>query len=274
MSRILPYLATALLYAIPAINFWRGGWRATPAGAAPATFNRFAQAAIPVALILHGALLYRLMFADSGLQLGVGVAISLVVWLAALIYWIASFFYSLQGLQMLVIPVAALGALAPVALPSLHPVANTGAPAFTAHLLIALLASGLFTIACLQVILMAVLEKRLHKGALPRALRSLPPLLTMEKLLFRMIATGFVLLTLTLLSGFIFSEELFGAPAQFTHKTIFAVLSWGIFALLLGGRVIRGWRGRIAVRWTIAGFISLLLAYIGSRFVLEVILQR
>ena len=105
-------------------------------------------------------------------------------------------------------------------------------------------------------------------------LQKLPPLLTMEALLFRIIWGGFILLTLTLITGVIFSEELFGKPAQFNHKTLFGFVSWLIFAALLGGRHVYGWRGRIAVRWTLAGFLSLVLAYVGTKFVLEVILGR
>jgi ABC-type uncharacterized transport system permease subunit len=96
----------------------------------------------------------------------------------------------------------------------------------------------------------------------------------MEALLFRIIWAGFILLTLTLASGVVFSEELFGKAAQFNHKTVFGVLSWLIFAALLAGRHIYGWRGRVAVRWTLAGFLTLVLAYIGSRFVVEVVLGR
>jgi ABC-type uncharacterized transport system permease subunit len=96
----------------------------------------------------------------------------------------------------------------------------------------------------------------------------------METLLFRIITAGFVLLTLTLVSGIVFSEELFGKAMRFNHKTVFGILSWLIFAALLGGRLRYGWRGRIAVRWTLAGFLMLVLAYVGSKFVLEVVLGR
>ena len=78
----------------------------------------------------------------------------------------------------------------------------------------------------------------------------------------------------TLVTGVIYSEELFGRAARFNHKTVFGVLSWIIFAALLGGRHVYGWRGRVAVRWTLAGFLMLVLAYVGSKFVLEVILGR
>ena len=102
----------------------------------------------------------------------------------------------------------------------------------------------------------------------------LPPLLTMEAMLFRLIHVAFLLLTVTLVSGIFFSEDLFGRALRFDHKTVFAMLSWLIFVALLLGRHLRGWRGRIALRWTLTGFAALLLAYVGSRFVLEVILGR
>jgi ABC-type uncharacterized transport system permease subunit len=99
-------------------------------------------------------------------------------------------------------------------------------------------------------------------------------LLTLETLLFRTIAIAFVFLTLTLVTGIAFSETLFGRALRFDHKTVFAVLSWLIFGLLLAGRWRYGWRGRTALRWTLSGFAMLFLAYVGSRFVLEVLLGR
>ena len=203
-----------------------------------------------------------------------GNAVSAILFLTVLIYWAGNFFYRLEGLQSLVLPVAAAASLMPVVLPSVRPLPNTELLVFKVHLLIAMLSYSLFTIASLHVLLMALLERRLHDGSLPRALQGLPPLLTMETLLFRIIWAGFILLTATLATGVLYSEELFGRAARFNHKTVFGVLSWIIFAALLGGRHFYGWRGRVAVRWTLSGFLMLVLAYIGSKFVLEVILGR
>jgi len=105
-------------------------------------------------------------------------------------------------------------------------------------------------------------------------LAEVPPLLAMERLLFRLIWTGFLLLTATLISGVLFSEQLFGRALRFDHKTVFTIASWVVFAGLLIGRHYFGWRGRTALRWTLVGFVMLLFAYVGSRFVLEVILHR
>ena len=275
MPEILPYLVNALLYAALAFYSWRARW-STAAGAPQTTesFNVFEHYAVLAPLGLHTWLLARALFAPDGLHLGVGNAVSAILWLTVLIYWLGNFHYRLDGLQSLVLPLAAAAALLPGVSPSLRPLPNTDLLVFKVHLLIAMLAYSLFTIASLHVLLMALLERRLHDGNLPRALQGLPPLLAMETLLFRIIWAGFILLTATLATGVLYSEELFGRAARFNHKTVFGVLSWIIFAALLGGRHVYGWRGRVAVRWTLTGFLMLVLAYVGSRFVLEVILGR
>lgn len=275
MSGIVPYLANALLYGALAAYFWRTRWaHAAHAPAAVSSSSSLEHYAVLVPLGLHGALLARSVFGEHGLYLGVGNAVSAILWLTVLIYWLGNFFYKLEGPQSLVMPLAAVASFLPAVFPALKPLPNTEFAVFRFHLLISMAAYSLFTIASVHVLLMALLERRLHDGALPPVLERLPPLLAMEKLLFRIIWAGFILLTLTLASGVVFSEELFGKAAKVNHKTVFGVFSWLIFAALLCGRHVYGWRGRTAVRWTLAGFLMLVLAYIGSKFVLEVILGR
>jgi ABC-type uncharacterized transport system permease subunit len=279
MAESLPYLANALLYGALAFYFWRTRWVPRAAAApAPAPAGGDARSVehylLLLPLAMHATLLGRAAFAPDGLHLGVGNAVSAILWLTVLIYWLGNFFYRLDGLQTLVLPVAAVAALLPAVFPSLKPLPNTEFAAFKAHLLVAMAAYSLLTIASLHVLLMTLIERRLHEGVLPQRLRNLPPLLTMEKLLFQIIWAGFILLTLTIASGVIYSEELFGKAAKLNHKTVFGVISWIIFAALLSGRHLHGWRGRVAVRWTLAGFLMLVLAYVGSKFVLEVILGR
>jgi ABC-type uncharacterized transport system permease subunit len=269
------YPITSLMYAALAAYFWRVHW--LPAAATPAVRAEAGNAehlAVLVPMTLHAMLLYQSVFAGDGMHLGIGNAISTIVWLTVAIYWLGNLVSRVEGLQALVMPVAAMCVVLPTLFPATRALPNTELAAFKAHLLIAMLAYSLFTIASLHVLLMALLERRLHGGELPLALQKLPPLLTMETLLFRIIAAGFVLLTLTLASGIVFSEELFGKAMRFNHKTVFGILSWLIFAALLGGRQLYGWRGRIAVRWTLTGFLMLVLAYVGSKFVLEVVLGR
>ncbi len=273
MQAILPYLGSALLYAAMAIYFWRLHW--SSATLETSSLRSAAErAAVLAALTVHGTVLFSAMFAGNTLRIGVGDAISAILGLTVLIYWLGSLFYRLEGLQALIMPAAAIAAFLPAFLPEAKPLPNTELLAFKLHILMSMAAYSLFTIASLHVLLMAMLERRLHMGSLPTGLRLLPPLLTMETLLFRIIWAGFVMLTLTLVSGVFFSEEVFGKAARLNHKTIFGFVSWIVFAALLLGRHFRGWRGRVAVRWTLAGFLLLVLAYLGSKFVLEVLLGR
>ena len=275
MSGSLHFLAF-LLYSALGLLFWRSVWR--PAGPEiaqqPVAASTAGRLAVLAPLALHGVLLYPSLFSGAGLDLGVGNAVSAISWLTVLVYWLASFRYNMEGLQTLVLPGAAICLMLPLAFPEAHTIAHTELALFKVHLLMSLLAYSLFTIAAVHAVLMAFAERRLHGHGLSLILGKLPPLLAMESLLFRIIAAGFVLLTLSILSGILFSEELFHKPLQFSHKSVFALLSWGIYAALLVGRQIYGWRGRTAIRWTLAGFAMLLLAYLGSKFVLEVILQR
>lgn len=229
-------------------------------------------AALPIAG--HALLLADAIFADGGLHLGIGPALSLIMWLTVTIYWLASFRQRLAGLQVLLYASAALVVLASLFLPLGKALTHANLGLFRAHLLLSLFSYSLFTIASLQALMMAALERRLHGNALPAFLQHLPPLLSLESLLFRLLGLGFFLLTLSLATGMIFSEELTGKPLQFTHKIIFGLLSWIIFGGLLLGRQLWGWRGRVALRWTLSGFLALVLAYLGTKFVLEVILQR
>jgi ABC-type uncharacterized transport system permease subunit len=272
---ILAYLATALLYAGLAAHFWRTRWsKATEGHGQSAATAPWERGAVVFPLVMHAALLYYAALAGPHLVLGVGIAVSIIVWLSVLIYWIGSFVHRVEGLQALVMPIAAAACLLPLVVPSARELPNTDLFAFKAHLIISMLAYSFFTLASLHALLMALLERRLHDGRIGTARNALPPLLTMESILFRLIAAGFVLLTLSLVSGILFSEELFGRPLSFNHKTVFGIVSWLIFGALLAGHALYGWRGRTAMRWTLAGFVTLVLAYLGSRFVVEVLLQR
>ncbi|MCW5639504.1 MAG: hypothetical protein KIT28_11130, partial [Rubrivivax sp.] len=157
MQPILPHLLNALLYGALALYFWRTRWASTTplSPVKDVALSTAEHCMILAPLALHTALLARSVFAPDGLHLGVGNAVSAILWLTVLIYWAGHLFQRVDGLQMLVMPVAAAGALLPALLPSLRPLPNTGSPAFAAHLLMAMLAYSLFTIASLHVLLMA-----------------------------------------------------------------------------------------------------------------------
>ncbi len=270
MSNVLLSLFVFIAYGVLAIYFWREHAR----GAGDALNRGVAGHLVLIPLALHAYLLVLDMFVNDGFNLSIANASSLIVWLTLVVYWIARFFYPIGGFQTLILPVAAVVVTLPELFPSEHALNNLDHFAFKAHISVAMLAYSLFTIAVLHAVLISQVEKRLHHAQLPRVLQSLPPLLTMETLLFRLIGFGFVLLTFTLASGIVFSEQIFGKAWQFNHKVLFGFISWGVFAVLLWGHHFYGWRGRVAVRWTISGFVFLLLAYLGSKFVLEVLLHR
>ncbi len=279
MGSILLYALTAALYAVLAVYLWNTRWiqgRSTALSAAE-------RGTMLVPGALHSYLLWTVLFDASELHFGFGHALSAMLWLAVTIYWLENLFVRVEGMQPLVLGLAAVCAPLPAIFPGFASPAYANSLEFRMHLTLGMLAYSLFTLAALHALLMTVIERRLHgrngpvhagSNRLTGPLFSLPPLLTLESLLFQIIALGFALLTLTLVTGFIFSETLFGQAIRFDHKTLFAVISWGIFALLLAGRYLYGWRGRMALRYTLAGFICLLLAYVGSRFVLEVVLHR
>lgn len=271
MPDLSPLFLTALLYAGLGAYFWRALWLGKNTTTTPHSWEK---PAILLPLLLHAWLLLQLIIQPDGIQLGVGHAISAIAWLTVLVYWLGSLRNNLGCLQGFVLPFAALSIAAPLLLPATHTLLHAEQTLFKIHLFIATLAYSLFTITAMHALLMAVVERHLHSRPLSTLLQRLPPLLTMEHLLFRILWAGFTLLTLTLLSGMLFSEELFGKALQLSHKTVFALISWGIYAALLGGRLRYGWRGRTAIRLTLSGFMALLLAYIGSKFVLEIVLGR
>lgn len=233
------------------------------------------------AWLLHGAALAGEMVAPGFLRIGFALMLSATLWITVAAYWLENRNFSLDGLRVLVLPSAAVAVLLPLLFPG-NPVPLDGRSAlFPWHVAIAILAYSTLTIAAFHAVLMALQESRLHarpsnapRGWLALAIDRLPALLTMEKLLFRLIGFGFGLLTLTVASGVLFSEQLFGSPLRWDHKTVFTLLSWALFGVLLAGRVWRGWRGKTALRFTLTGFATLLLGYVGSRFVLEVVLHR
>ena len=279
MPDIVIHLVASAAYVGLAWHFWRTRWRRNgPAARAPESratgLRAWERAAVLAPLCLHGALLYLQIFGRAELRFGFAQALSVMMWLVVALYWIESLFYSLDGMEPLVLPLAAVVAPLPAFFPGLASDATYAQAAeFKVHLALAMIAYSLFVIALLHATLMAVAERQLHLKS-TFTVMNLPPLLTLEKLLFRVIAAAFVFLTLTLATGIAFSESIFGRALRADHKTVFALLSWITFGLLLAGRSLYGWRGRTALRWTLTGFVLLILAYVGSRFVLEVVLGR
>jgi ABC-type uncharacterized transport system permease subunit len=235
------------------------------------------QLALALALGLHGCALWQDLWRSGEFRFGFAQDLSATVLLAAGLLWIEGLFIPLRAVLAVLAPLAALAVALPMAF---HGAPLDDSAALRAHLAASVLAYGLLMIAALNALLMAALDRHLRQPArhaphvLGVILDAMPSLLSLETLLFRQIALGFILLSATLASGAGYSLERYGHWWRFNHMTLFAVVSWGVFGTLLIGRHWRGWRGRIAQRWVLAGFTTLMLAYIGARFVLEVVLGR
>ncbi|CAM3669561.1 inner membrane protein YpjD [Polynucleobacter brandtiae] len=248
----------------------------------PPVFTFLIQAAILVALLMHGLQLHDSVFAAQGFVFGFAQDLSLIAWVGLAFYWFQSWFLPIASLRWMVLFFALLCSALPMLFPGtiISPAAVSD-PWFKGHFIVATIAVGLLTLAAMHAILMTVQDRALHRqlaiapiGRSAHWLEDLPPLMTMESLLFNLLYVGFALLSLTVFSGLLFSQTLFGKPLVFDHKTIFALLSWFLFGSLLIARWSVGLRGRVALRWVLSAYTALLLAYAGSRFVLEVILQR
>ena len=224
-----------------------------------------------LALLLHGATHY-LAWRSSGItDLHFFAALSLAGLGMAILTAIVGASGRMRALGVVVFPLAALTLLGY----ALYGHASKPEPLdwrLLLHAWLALLAYATLAIAALLAIFLWAQERALRRREFHRWLRALPPLTELETLLFRTISMGFVLLTATLLTGALFVEDLFAQ--HLAHKTVFSVLSWLAFGILLLGRWRRGWRGATAVRWTLAAMALLFLAFFGSQFVLELVLHR
>jgi ABC-type uncharacterized transport system permease subunit len=240
------------------------------------------QTFIFVILVVHGMELHDSVFTPQGFIFGFAQDLSLIAWVGLAFYWFQSWFLPISSLRWLAILFALVCSLLPNLFPGtlISPKAVSD-PWFKGHFIVATISVGLLSLAAMHAMLMSVQDRALHRqlaivpdSRLSHWLEDLPPLMTMESLLFNLLYVGFALLSLTVFSGLLFSQTLFGKPLVFDHKTIFALISWLLFAGLLLARWRVGLRGRAAVRWVLSAYTALLLAYVGSRFVLEVILQR
>lgn len=177
-----------------------------------------------------------------------------------------------ENLGILLLPLAALAIILALRFPSIKLMQESELLGLNLHVLLSLLAYSLLLLAAVQAVLLSIQERHLHNRRPGGFVRLLPPLQTMESLLFEMIGAGFFLLGLALISGFVFLEDMLAQ--HLLHKTVLSIISWLVFAALLWGRFRFGWRGRTAIKWTLSGFGLLMLAYFGSKAVLELILHR
>jgi len=251
-------LSAAAAYAVSALGAVRLG-------------NRAPRVAVRLAWLAHGAMLLWSLFGSEP-RFGFAPALSVTAWLVAAVYAVESRVYPLLQTRWALSALGAVAVLLAVMFPGnlLRANASVWLPL---HWALGIASYGLFGVAVVHAWFMTRAEEQIRLATNPD---SGLPLLTMERLTFRFVGAGFLLLSATLLAGLLFDNQLYGSatPLKWDHKTAFSFLSWLTFAVLLVGRARFGWRGRRAVRVLYGGAGLLLLAYVGSRFVLEVILGR
>lgn len=227
-----------------------------------------------LAIFLHAWVLYiEILSHSNGMQLGFFNAASLITWVIALLLLGAMFFKPIDNLAVALFPMAAIAVSAAAYFPNTRVLTlNTLPIGVSLHIITSILAYSLLSLSALQALFVAMQDYYLHQHRPVKIMRWLPPLQTMETLLFQIMGAGVVLLTLSLISGSLFLENIFAQ--HLVHKTVLSLCAWLVFSVLLWGRWKYGWRGRKIIRWILTGFVILMIAYFGSKLVLEFILKR
>lgn len=225
-----------------------------------------------LAVVLHFCYTFLVFLQQPNFNFGIFNTASVISSIAAFLLLLATLAKPVEKLGLAIFPLASSTLALVMLYPEKYYDLQINNWQMSVHIFSSIIAFSLLNIAALQAILLAIQERQLRKHPPNRLIQTLPPLQTMESLLFLMIGTGILFLTLSLGSGFIFIEDLFAQ--HLAHKTILSIIAWITFSSLLIGKIKYGWRGTTAVKWTLTGFIFLMLAYFGSKLVLELILQR
>ncbi len=239
-------------------------------GSAGATWIRWP---ILVAVLLQGATLYAELFKVPEVHLGLGYVAASVVFFAVIIFLVETWIHRLHAQFGIMLLVAAAGALFPLCFPGTPIIAAEWSPLFRWHLLTAIAGYSFMIIALIQAVLLTLQNRSLKHIALEKEedgfLTSLPGLVVMERIFFRILALGFVCISLTLVLGALATHEMFDVWVRFDHKTVLTWTAWAVFAILLLGRYFGGWRARHALGWFWVGFGTFMLAYFGYRLIIE-----
>lgn len=234
--------------------------------------NKYPLYVAASAIFFHALILHSIIFTEQGIDIGFFSALTFTALLMATILVIASFSLPISCLGLLVYPFALITLILRVNSDQQHLLTDLLDSGLQTHILFSLLAYSLLSIAVAQALLLYIQDKYLHNKHPSGFLQSLPSLESMEILLFRIIALGIVALSISLLSGFIYLDDMFAQ--HLVHKTILSIIAWAIFVTLLWGHYKFGWRGKIAIKWSLTGFTLLMLAYFGSKFVIELVLRQ
>lgn len=223
-----------------------------------------------LAITLHGISLYPLLVTPVGLDLAINKVLSLIMFSINSIVLVSALKKPLHNLFILLFPLSVIA----VILSSLPATTDTTLShlnvGISLHVLLSIIAYSLLSTAVLQALLLHWQDSHLKKRQITGLIKHWPPLQTMESLMFELLWVGVILLAAGIIVGALYIEDMFAQ--HLAHKTLLSIVAWVIFATLLWGRVQWGWRGNKAIRWVLGGFCVLMLAYFGSKLVLEIIL--
>ena len=228
-----------------------------------------AMAPAVVAMLLQAAALNALIIQPQGLNLGFFAAFSLIAWLISIQILLSGIYRRIDSLGIIVFPISGIACVIASLHISDHLISITN-NAMRGHIMISVIAYSLITLGACQAGLLAYQDRSIRQHHPGGFIRFLPPLHDMETLLFQFLGFGFICLSASLLSGFIYLEDIFAQ--HLVHKTALSIIGWIILGVLLFGRYKFGWRGKIAINWTLWAFAFLMLAFFGSKLVLEFIL--
>lgn len=237
---------------------------------APLALKPLVAVGIP-ALLLHALTTINVIYTPAGIDLGLFSTGALVTLVMTAFVLLASLRLPVHNLFVLVFPAGALGVIGSLIGESTFTPRQAMSSELLVHVLLSVTAYSILFMAACQSVLLAFQEHYLRARHGLSFIRLLPPLETMETLLFSMLWTGLIILTVSIASGFAFLEDMFAQ--RVAHHTVLSSLSWVLYATLLTGHKVLGWRGTTAVRWTLIAFLLLVLGYFGSKFVIEILLD-
>ncbi|MBF7689262.1 MULTISPECIES: cytochrome C assembly family protein [Acinetobacter] len=234
--------------------------------------NWFMSITISIGLLLHGYVLHNDMLTANGVNYDVFNLLSFTSGLMLVLSVLYSTYRPVSALNLLGIPVAAIGLISGFAFSQPNQYASAHSIGLDIHIILSLSAYAVLLMATIQAIMMWFQDQELKKKQKRLWVNLLPPFQVMESLLFDMLMTGFVMLTAALLFGFFMVDSFI--QQHLAHKTVFSIISWFVYGFLLVGHFKFGWRGQKAIRFTLTGFVLLAIGFIGSKFILEIILGR
>ncbi|MBT6014711.1 MAG: cytochrome c biogenesis protein CcsA [Nitrosomonadales bacterium] len=255
------YIVTLILYLIPCLT-----------SLSNIKVKKNHNVFVSIGLITHALLIFNNIF-NQGVDLNFANSTLLISWIIVLMFLLLNNKLKYQGLEIFtLIPALIIILIFPVIQPEYQSIQHYSISS-SIHIIIAILGYGLLAFGSIFSLFLLLFEKSLHADAKNSSIiSSSEPLLNIERKLFQIYWIGFALLSFTLFSSLFFSNHLFNQPLQWNHKTIFTILAWLSYALVLFGRVRFGWRGKKSIVISLLAFAFLILAYLGTKFVVEIVL--